>query len=105
MTTASPGAPSEARLANAASPAAEPAAQGASKKRLIALGVVGVVALGTFGWIAAHRGLESTDDAQTDSDVVAVPARTGGTIRALHFVENQRVKAGDLLAEIDDAAP
>ncbi|HVU03293.1 MAG TPA: HlyD family secretion protein [Polyangiaceae bacterium] len=100
MSTAAPSAPTEAQLAAGTSPA-EP---GTSKKKFIALGVVAAVALGTFGWVLAHRGLESTDDAQTDSDVVAVPAKVGGTIRVIHFTENQQVKAGDVLAEIDDAA-
>ena len=36
-------------------------------------------------------------------EVVAVPARLGGTITKILFVENQRVKAGDELAELDDA--
>jgi membrane fusion protein (multidrug efflux system) len=48
-----------------------------------------------------HRGLESTDDAQTDGDVIAVPSLATGTILAIHFVDNQQVKAGDLLAELD----
>jgi membrane fusion protein (multidrug efflux system) len=68
------------------------------------------VVMGTIATVAAlaggtyyitHRGLESTDDAQFDSDVVSVPARTTGVIIKVDFNENQIVKAGELLAEID----
>jgi membrane fusion protein (multidrug efflux system) len=55
------------------------------------------------GWFVLHRGLESTDDAQIDADVVAVPSRTSGTVVAVHFKDNQVVAAGDLLIELDDA--
>lgn len=55
------------------------------------------------GWWVAHRGLESTDDAQLDADVVAVPSRASGTVTAVHFTDNQRVDTGALLVELDDA--
>ena len=67
------------------------------------LALLGALVVGGTGYWWLHRGLESTDDAQLDADVVAVPARVGGTVMALHFVDNQRVKAGDLLIELDDA--
>jgi membrane fusion protein (multidrug efflux system) len=79
------------------------AARPASRKRLV-LGVV--VALGVVAgtaWYVSHRGLENTDDAQVDGDVVAVPARLGGIVAHVRFVENQPVKAGDLLVELEDA--
>lgn len=55
-------------------------------------------------WYVRHHGLENTDNAQIDGDVVSVPARTGGVVTKVAFTENQRVKIGDLLAELD-AAP
>ena len=48
-----------------------------------------------------HRGLEATDDAQVDADVVSIPSRTSATVTKVNFVENQRVKVGDVLAELD----
>ena len=63
---------------------------------------IGAVIAGVF-WVLRH-GRESTDDAQIDADVVLVPARVGGMVKKVHFVENQRVTAGFVLAEIDDAA-
>jgi membrane fusion protein (multidrug efflux system) len=89
--------------APAAPAAATPAARATRKK--LTLGAIGVaVVLGSAAYYVAHRGLESTDDAQTDADVVAVPARVSGTVVRVHFTDNQRVKRGDLLAELDDSA-
>jgi membrane fusion protein (multidrug efflux system) len=63
-----------------------------------------VLAAAGGGWLyISQRGIESTDDAQVDADLVAVPARVGGTVHAVHFEENQRVAEGDLLAELEDA--
>jgi membrane fusion protein (multidrug efflux system) len=76
-----------------------------SPRRLILAALAAVVVIGGATWYITHRGLESTDDAQLDADIVMVPARVGGTVSHVRFVENQSVKAGDLLAEIDDAAP
>jgi membrane fusion protein (multidrug efflux system) len=84
------------------------AAEEAPKKnrvRLIAMGVLAVGVAGVAGWYALHAGLESTDDAQVDADVVNVPARLGGSITKVLFAENQPVKAGDVLVEIDSAQP
>jgi len=44
---------------------------------------------------------ESTDDAFVDGPIVAVAPRVGGTISAVHVVENQAVSAGDVLVELD----
>jgi membrane fusion protein (multidrug efflux system) len=44
---------------------------------------------------------EDTDDAQIDGHLNAVSTRIAGTVTAVHIVENQYVKAGDLLVELD----
>jgi membrane fusion protein (multidrug efflux system) len=98
MTTAAPTVSSDGGVTDTSQPTTP-----ASRKKILLIGAVLAAAIGTTGWILAHRGLESTDDAQTDADVVAVPARTGGTISRTYFSDNQHVKAGALLAEIDDA--
>jgi membrane fusion protein (multidrug efflux system) len=68
------------------------------------IGLVAVlVALSGVGYWHTTRGIESTDNAQIDADVVAVPARVPGIVTRVHFAENQRVVAGALLAELDDA--
>jgi membrane fusion protein (multidrug efflux system) len=88
-----------------AEPEAREAPAKAGRIRLIAFGVLAVAALGVVGWYALHAGLEDTDDAQVDADVVSVPARIGGLVEKVNFVENQMVKAGDVLVELDHAQP
>ena len=73
-------------------------------KRSLILGIVAAVVIGGGAfYYVTHHGLEDTDNAQIDADVTSVPARVGGVVTKIAFVENQRVKAGDLLAEIDPA--
>jgi len=90
-------------------PAAQPqqialvAKRGKAKPYLIlgAIVAVGLAGYGAVSWIS--RGRESTDDAQVDSDVVAISARAGGTVLKVHVSDNQQVHKGDLLVEIDPA--
>jgi len=88
----------EAKLSLA--PAAPPRK---GRRNLILVAVAAVVATGAFVWWFLHRGLESTDDAEIDADIIDVPVRTGGNVAQVLFVENQPVKAGDVLAILDDA--
>jgi len=75
-------------------------------RRTIGIGVLVLAAAlgGGRYWMYAH-GHETTDDAQVDAEIVAVPAKLTATVKKIHFAENQEVKAGDLLAELDDEAP
>ena len=66
---------------------------------LVALGLL--VALGGGGLWYARRGIEATDNAQVDADLVAVPARAAGVVAFVYFEENQHVTAGTLLAQLD----
>ena len=94
MTTASPGIDT---------PSATVTSEPRSKRGLV-IGLIAAVVLGGGGvWYVTHRGLENTDNAQIDGDVVSVPARVGGVVTKIAFTENQRVKTGDLLAELDSA--
>jgi membrane fusion protein (multidrug efflux system) len=73
-------------------------------KRSLVLGLIAAVVVAGGGfWYVTHHGLEDTDNAQIDGDVTSVPSRVGGVVTKIAFIENQRVKAGDLLAEIDPA--
>jgi membrane fusion protein, multidrug efflux system len=56
---------------------------------------------GGYSWLA--RGRERTDDAQVDADVVMVSARVAGVVRAVRVGDNQTVKKGDVLVELDPA--
>jgi len=73
------------------------------KPRAAVIGLLALAVAAGGGWWFAHRGFETTDDAQIDADVVPVPSRTSGAIVAVHFSDNQVVKAGDLLVELDPA--
>jgi len=68
--------------------------------RLIAIGVVVLILIGGFFWLRS-RGKESTDDAQVDGHITQIAARVGGTVTKVEVTNNQAVKAGDVLVEID----
>jgi membrane fusion protein, multidrug efflux system len=60
--------------------------------------VVVLVVAGVWWYLSGH---ESTDDAEVDGHIVPIAARVGGTVIDVKVDDNQVVKAGDLLAEID----
>ena len=66
-------------------------------------GIGGVLLLGIGAYLLLTLGKESTDDAQIESDVVALAPRVGGQIKTVHVKDNQIVHKGELLVEIDDA--
>ncbi|MGZ6028622.1 MAG: HlyD family secretion protein [Myxococcaceae bacterium] len=83
--------------------AAAPAKPGFRRRRstqvfagLVALAVVG--ALGAWGF---GRGKESTDDAQVEGRVVSVSPRVSGQVEKVLVIDNQAVKQGDLLVQLD----
>jgi len=63
---------------------------------LTALAVLGVLA----AWALGH-GKESTDDAQVEGRVVSVSPRVGGQVEKVLVIDNQSVKQGDLLVQLD----
>lgn len=69
--------------------------------RTVAVAVLLVVALIGTGLWWVNRGLESTDDAFVESNVVQISPRVSGYVTKVLVNDNQWVKAGDLLAEID----
>jgi membrane fusion protein (multidrug efflux system) len=72
-----------------------------SRRRFVLLGVaLAVAAAGTSYWAHA-RHFEETDDAQVDGSISNVSPRVSGNVSAVYVVENQAVKEGDVLAEID----
>jgi membrane fusion protein (multidrug efflux system) len=74
------------------------------KKPFVILGVVVLVFGALTGiYLAATANQVSTDDAQVEADVVPVAARVNGQIAKRLVEDNQRVKKGDLLIQIDDA--
>ena len=59
-----------------------------------------IVAAGIFVW-HYYSVRESTDDAQIDGHIDPISARVSGTVLRVHADDNQFVKAGDLLVELD----
>ena len=58
-----------------------------------------VVAAAAFWWRSTFY--EDTDDAQVSGHLIQVSARIQGQIRKVYVDENQPVKAGDVIAELD----
>ncbi|HST90316.1 MAG TPA: HlyD family secretion protein [Ktedonobacterales bacterium] len=67
---------------------------------IVAIVVLAVLIGGVIYWFAT-RDLESTDDAYTDGRAVTIAPHVSGYVTALDVNDNQRVKAGQLLAQID----
>jgi membrane fusion protein, multidrug efflux system len=70
---------------------------------LIISAVVAFVAAAGLGYYTYARGFEDTDDAQVDGNISSISARVSGTVRTVRVQENQTVKAGDVLVELDPA--
>jgi membrane fusion protein (multidrug efflux system) len=96
----------EPQLQPAPAPAvdAAPAKPSRRRKPFVILGVVAAVALaGVSGYTVMTHGRETTDDAQVSADMVPVAARVAGAVAKVQIHENQAVKRGDLLVELDAA--
>lgn len=72
-------------------------------KIILAVVIVAVVGFGGYEYWRRSSQRESTEDAQIDAHVHPVSARVSGTATKVLVKNNQTVKAGDLLLEIDPA--
>ena len=90
-----------------APPAEETRATPGSRRRLIGIPVLliafVVAVFGGIWWFAEGRWIESTDNAYVQGDITIVSPRIDGDIVALRVTDNQRVRAGDPLVELDPA--
>jgi len=66
----------------------------------IALLVLALAAIAPFVW-KYLQSYESTDDAQIDGHIDPLSSRIDGTVIAVHAEDDDRVKEGELLVEID----
>ncbi len=69
-------------------------------RMFIILGAILLLVVGFFLW-RYFSSYESTDDAQIDGHVNSISARVSGHVVKLNFQDNQFVKAGTVLVEID----
>ncbi len=74
-----------------------------NRSRVALVGTIALVAALAGGvWAWWHlAGRVSTDDAQVEGDASPIAARVGGTIARILVRENENVKAGTLLVQID----
>lgn len=99
-TTARPAAPVSSPAPSAA--ASAPVRSG--RKPFMILGAIAfVVAVGIGVYLKLTAGLQITDDAQVTADMVPTAARVSGQVLKVHVADNQQVKKGDLLIELDPA--
>jgi membrane fusion protein (multidrug efflux system) len=76
-------------------------AQPQSRRKAIIIAVVVVLALVAAGFWWRSIYSEDTDDAEIDGHLIQVSARISGQVAKVYVEENQMVKAGDLIAELD----
>ena len=72
------------------------------KKAFMIVGVIVFLGLTAGYFYGAHRKTHvSTDDAFIDGSIHTISARVSGNVKSVMVSDNQRVKQGDVLAEID----
>ncbi|MDB5916448.1 MAG: secretion protein HlyD [Massilia sp.] len=93
----------DAAPAAAAVPAA-PASTPPNKRVIVIVTVIALVALGVGGrmWYRSHNFVE-TENAYVSGHVTPVSARVPGVVTRVLVEDNQIVKVGDVLAELDPA--
>lgn len=75
--------------------------QGRRRSLMVAAVVGAVILIGGIAFWLYSNTYESTDDAQVDGHLNGITARIDGEVTAIHAEENQTVKAGQLLVELD----
>ena len=90
-----------------ASPQREPERQGTTSRwadpkfRRLFLGAILVLAVVTVTLILYYHNRLSTDDAQVDGHIIPVAAKVYGDVSQVAVLDNQTVKAGQVLVRID----
>ena len=91
-------------VSDTAPAAAAASGGGVREKVLLGVAVAAVLAAGWFGydWWTNGRFNTSTDNAQLRADIARVTPKIEGYVKTVHVAENQMVKRGDLLIELED---
>ncbi|MGH9678798.1 MAG: HlyD family secretion protein [Candidatus Acidiferrales bacterium] len=76
-------------------------AEGRRKSMMFAIVVGAVLLIGALAFWLYSSTYESTDDAQIDGHLNGITSRIDGEVKAVYVEENQSVKAGQLLVELD----
>ncbi len=72
------------------------------RRRIVLLGIAGIGLLSAAAYFIANHHIEKTDDAALDAHIVAISSKVAGYVSRLHVNDNQQVKEGDVLVEIND---
>ncbi len=80
---------------------AQPEKPKRKKRTLILLVVALVIVLGATTVYLLGRGKESTDDATIETDIISIAPKVSGYVHIVNVRDNQLVKAGNVLVEID----
>ena len=78
-----------------------PVTRGRGRAFLIFFIILGVIAIGGLLFWLHARQFETTDDAQVGAHLNAISARVDGTIVRVYVEDNQTVKPGDPLVDLD----
>jgi len=72
-----------------------------SRRRFIVVGVIALLVVGAllFWWHSTYY--EDTDDAQVNGHLIQISSRIAGQVIKVNVEENEAVKKGDVLVEID----
>ena len=62
---------------------------------------VALLAIAALSWWLYSRRFEDTDDAQIDGNIGAISPRVSGTVTVVNVVDDQTVKSGAVLVELD----
>jgi membrane fusion protein (multidrug efflux system) len=85
--------------AHDANPPADPPR---NRGKVVGIALVAIVAVAGFiGWFLYSGTYESTDDAQVDAHLNPVAARVQGTVATVYVEDNQVVRAGQPLVDLD----
>ena len=82
------------------SPTDDRVPQRAKNFKIFGMVIGAAVLIAAVQWMYGHN-TESTDDAFIDGQAIQLAPQTGGRVLAVHFEDNDTVKQGDLLVEID----
>ncbi len=79
----------------------QPLVNSYARRALILGGILSVAAV--IGLLVYYHNRESTDDAQVDGHITPIAAKISGRVGKVLVLDNQQVRSGELLAQIEPA--